>query len=313
MQTEIVLYTILTLCVLGCAAAAILHFVATKFYVYEDPKIDDVERALPGANCGGCGFSGCRAFAVELVEQSDISELNCPVGGAEMMAQIAESLGKAVAERTEEVATLRCGGCRDKRPETSHYDGAKSCAVAASLYGGSTGCSYGCFGYGDCVASCKFDAMAMNAESGLPEIDAERCVSCGACAKSCPKALIEMRKKMPKARAVYVACASKAKGAAVMKACKAGCIGCGKCLKVCPFEAITISDNLAYIDSYKCKLCRKCVGECPTGAIKLVGMDPLPKAKAEKPEKVEAKKTVETSEKEETKRVKTDSEKEVKQ
>ena len=98
-----------------------------------------------------------------------------------------------------------------------------------------------------------------------------------ACVKACPKMIIELRKKWPKNRAVYVSCVSKDKGAVVMKACKAGCIGCGKCQKVCAFGAITIENNLAYIDPQKCKLCRKCVNECPTGAIVLAGMDPLPK------------------------------------
>ena len=104
------------------------------------------------------------------------------------------------------------------------------------------------------------------------------CTACGACVKACPKMIIELRKKWPKNRAVYVSCVSKDKGAVVMKACKAGCIGCGKCVKVCAFDAITVENNLAYIDPQKCKLCRKCVNECPTGAIRLVGMDPLPKA-----------------------------------
>ena len=121
------------------------------------------------------------------------------------------------------------------------------------------------------------DAIRMNPATGLPEVDPDKCTACGACVKACPKMIIELRKKWPKNRAVYVSCVSKDKGAVVMKACKAGCIGCGKCQKVCAFGAITIENNLAYIDPQKCKLCRKCVNECPTGAIVLAGMDPLPK------------------------------------
>ena len=208
---------------------------------------------LPGANCGGCGFAGCRGLADALVKRADISSLFCPVGGAEVMKTVAAYLGKAAPEKEPQVATVRCGGSCEKRPRINAYDGVTSCAVAASLYGGETGCTYGCLGYGDCVTVCNFDAIAINPETRLPEVDFDKCTACGACVKACPKSIIELRKKWPKQRAVYVACVSKDKGAVVMKACKAGCIGCGKCEKVCPFGAITIQNNLAFIDSWKCK------------------------------------------------------------
>ena len=261
---EVLLYTILTLCVLGVLAAVILYVVAQKFKVEEDPRIDQVEKMLPGANCGGCGFAGCRGMAEALVKRDDISALYCPVGGGDCMKAVAGFLGKAAAEKEPQVATVRCGGTCEKRPRTNQFNGARSCAVAASLYIGETACS--------------FDAIHINPATGLPEVDADKCTACGACVKACPKQVIELRKKWPKNRAVYVSCVSKDKGAVVMKACKAGCIGCGKCAKVCPFGAITVENNLAYIDPQKCKLCRKCVNECPTGAIRLVGMEPLPKA-----------------------------------
>lgn len=273
----VLLSTILTLSLLGILAAVVLYFVAQKFKVEEDPRIDEVEKMLPGANCGGCGFAGCRGMADALVKNDDISALFCPVGGGDTMKGIAAYLGKAAPEKEPMVATVRCGGVCDKRPRTNTFDGAKSCAVASSLYVGETACAYGCLGYGDCVAACAFDAIHINPETGIAEVDAEKCTACGACVKACPKKIIELRKKWPKGRAVYVGCVSKDKGVVVMKACKAGCIGCGKCEKVCAFGAITIENNLAYIDSQKCKLCRKCVNECPTGAIKLVGMEPLPK------------------------------------
>ena len=273
----VLLSTILTLSLLGILAAVVLYFVAQKFKVEEDPRIDEVEKMLPGANCGGCGFAGCRGMADALVKNDDISALFCPVGGGDTMKGIAAYLGKAAAEKQPEVATVRCGGTCEKRPRTNDYNGVRSCAVASSLYVGETACAYGCLGYGDCVAACAFDAIHINPETGIAEVDAEKCTACGACVKACPKKIIELRKKWPKGRAVYVGCVSKDKGAVVMKACKAGCIGCGKCEKVCAFGAITIENNLAYIDSQKCKLCRKCVNECPTGAIKLVGMEPLPK------------------------------------
>lgn len=271
------LLTVLTLSVLGALLAVILFFVAQQFKVREDPRIGEVEKMLPGANCGGCGFAGCRAMAEALVSRDDISTLYCPVAGGEVMKAAATYLGKAAPEKNPQVATLRCGGSCQKRQKTNKYDGAKSCAVVNTMYVGESDCAYGCLGYGDCAHACIFGAIKMNPETGLIEIDPDKCTACGACVKACPKQLIELRKKWPKDRAIYVACRSRDKGAVVMKACKAGCIGCGKCAKVCPFGAITMEGSLAYIDSEKCKLCRKCVNECPTGAIHLVNMEPLPK------------------------------------
>lgn len=264
-------YTILTLVVLGAVLAAVLYFVAQKFKVEEDPRIDEVESKLPGANCGGCGFAGCRGMAEALVKNDDISALYCPVGGGDVMKGIADYLGKAAPEREPQVAVVRCAGSCANRPRTNQFDGAPSCAVVASLYGGETGCTFGCLGKGDCTSVCEFGAITMNAETGLPEVDDEKCTACGACVKACPKGVIELRKKFPKSRKVYVSCVNKDKGGVARKSCSAACIGCGKCAKVCPFGAITVENNLAFVDSTKCRLCRKCVVECPTGAIVEVG------------------------------------------
>ena len=188
------------------------------------------------------------------------------------------------------VAVVRCNGTCENRPKTNEYGGYQSCKVKAALYSGDTGCPFGCLGCGDCVAACQFGALSMDPVTGLPVVDEEKCTGCGACVKACPKNIIELRNKGPKGRRVFVSCVNKDKGAVARKACKAACIGCGKCEKECPFGAITVENNVAYIDFNKCRLCRKCVVVCPTGAIHDVNFPapaqkpaPKPAAAPEKP------------------------------
>lgn len=269
-----ILYTVVTLSAIGTSAAVILYFVAQKFKVFEDPRIDDVEHTLPGANCGGCGYAGCRAFAEACVKKNELSDLFCPVGGNDCMADVANILGIEAIKQDPRVAVVRCNGSCEHRPRTNKFDGATTCAIASSVYGGETGCHYGCHGYGDCVAACDFDALHMNPVTMLPEVVDDKCVACGACVEACPKDLIELRKKFPKERKIYVSCRNEEKGGIARKSCSVACIGCGKCEKECKFDAITIANNLAFIDSDKCKLCRKCVSVCPTNSIIEVGFPP---------------------------------------
>ncbi len=286
-----IVYTMIALSAIGALAAVILYFVAQKFKVYEDPRIDEVESALPGANCGGCGYAGCRAFAEACVKENDLTALFCPVGGNDCMTDVAGVLGLEAVAQDPRVAIVRCNGSCDHRPKTNQFDGASSCAVASSLYSGDTGCQYGCLSHGDCVAACDFDAIHMNPETGLPEVVDDKCVACGACVDACPKGLIELRKKAKKDRKIYVSCRNEDKGGIAKKACSVACIGCSKCFKVCPFDAISMNNNLAFIDSDKCKLCRKCVVECPTNAIvelnfppRKVKVEEAAKAKSAKPD-----------------------------
>lgn len=262
-----ILYTVVILSIIGTLSAIILYFVAQKFKVYEDPRIDQVEASLPGANCGGCGYAGCRAFADACVGKGELADLFCPVGGNDTMGNVADILGIAAIKKDPRVAVLRCNGSCEFRPKTNIFDGAMSCAIASSLYSGDTGCQYGCLGCGDCVTACDFDAIHMNPVTGLPEVIDEKCVACGACVKACPKTLIELRKKAPKDRKIYVACRNQDKGGVARKACSVACIGCSKCEKECKYDAIVMANNLAFIDSDKCKLCRKCVSVCPTNSI----------------------------------------------
>ena len=275
-MTDTIIWTIVILTVLGLILALILFWVAKKFKVEEDPRIDEVEKVMPGANCGGCGFAGCRAFADAAVHAPNLDNNYCPVGGNEVMKKVAAILGYEVKDKAPQVAVVRCNGTCDNRPVTNVYDGAPSCKVKAALYSGDTGCPFGCLGCGDCVNACVFGAISMDPATGLPVVDESKCTACGACAKACPKHIIEIRNKGPRSMRVFVSCVNKDKGAVARKACNAACIGCGKCAKVCAHEAITVADNVAYIDFTKCKLCKKCVAECPTGAIHAVNFPVLP-------------------------------------
>lgn len=287
MSYSIILYTVLMLSILGVLAAVILYFVAQKFKVYEDPRIDEVEAVLPGANCGGCGYPGCRGFAEAFVKADDISTFFCPVGGNETSAAAAKVVGKSAVEQAPMVAVVRCSGSPDHRPKTSIYNGATSCKVATTLFSGDTGCQYGCLGLADCVDACTFDAIYMDEETGLPVVIDDNCTACGACVTACPKDIIELRKKGPKGKRIFVSCINKDKGGMAKKSCSVACIGCNKCVKVCPHDAITLENFLAYIDYDKCKLCRKCVDECPTDAILEVNFPPKRK-KVEEEAKTES-------------------------
>lgn len=268
-----ILIAIIALGAIGLVAAAVLFLVSRKFAVHEDLRIGQVSEALPQANCGGCGYAGCAAFAAACVGEGLTGKF-CPVGGQDVMNNVADILGQTVEAADPKVAVVRCNGTCEHRPRLVQYDGFQSCAISALTYGGDTGCNYGCLGCGDCVSVCQFDAIHINPETLIAEVDESKCTACGACVEACPKDIIELRLRGKRDRRVFVSCVNKDKGAVARKACDVSCIGCGKCAKVCPFDAITVENNLAYIDPEICKSCRKCVEVCPTGAIHEVNFPP---------------------------------------
>ena len=287
---DFILSAVLVLGGIALIASVVLYVCSKKFAVKEDPRLALVAEQLPGANCGGCGFPGCSGLADALVKGADaglLDGLNCPVGGAEVMTKVADLLGMAMANTEPKVAVVRCNGTCENRPRIVDYDGLRTCSAMNSCGAGETGCGYGCLGCGDCVEACQFGAISINPETGIPEVNEENCTSCGACVKACPRNIIELRKRGPKSRRVYVQCVNKDKGPVAKKACKVACIGCGKCAKECKFEAITINANLSYIDPDKCRLCRKCEAVCPTGSIIAYNFPPR-KEKPAEPKAIEA-------------------------
>lgn len=273
-MSEIVIYTIITVSAIGILAAIILYIAAKKFHVVEDPRIDDIEDALPSANCGGCGYPGCRNFAEACVKAENLDDLFCPVGGNDIMKDVAGILGKEAVEKAPQVAVIKCSGSFEYRPRTNNYDGVANCTVASNLYSGDTGCQYGCLSLGECVDACTFDAMYMDEKTGLPVVIQDKCTACGDCVRACPKDIIELRNQGKKDRRIFVSCINEDKGGVAKKNCSVACTGCTKCEKECKFDAIKIENFLAYIDFTKCVLCRKCVSVCPTNAIHEINFTP---------------------------------------
>jgi Na+-translocating ferredoxin:NAD+ oxidoreductase RNF subunit RnfB len=275
---NVILIAVVVLGLVGLISAVVLFVASKKFAVYEDPRIKQVGEVLPQANCGGCGYPGCSGFATACVKASEsgsLSDLNCAPGGQKVMEQVAAILGLQASAAAPKVAVVRCQGTCDARPHGVEFDGAHSCRIQNMTGMGETQCLYGCLGEGDCEHACLFGAITVNPVTRIAEVDESKCTGCGACAKTCPRGIIELRPQGPKGRKVVVLCNNKDKGALATKECKASCIGCGKCVKTCEkFEAITLGTNLAHIDPDKCKMCLKCVEACPRGAIKAFNFPP---------------------------------------
>lgn len=250
--------------VLGAVALVLglgLALAAKKLAVRKDPVAERIEELLPGANCGGCGYPGCPAFA-EAVAEGKAPPNGCVVVGPEVDERIAKAAGQEVEESVKRIAVVRCGGGHSAT-DAFEYHGPPECASAMLVMGGQKTCPYGCLGFGDCVEACPFDAIRMG-DGGIPVVDEESCTACGKCVDACPKGIIDL---WPAENDVMVACSSKDKGGVARKACSVACIGCRKCEKACPVDAITVDDFLARIDPEKCINCGLCATECPTGAI----------------------------------------------
>ena len=257
---------------LGLVFGLVLAAASKVFYVETDPRLDQLNECLPGANCGGCGFAGCGAYA-EAVLKGEAPVGKCASGGNEAAKAMAAIMGVEAGEVTRKVALVRCSGARTYDAEgnltkgakmKAHYEGFHDC-LAASRVGGSgpLSCKFGCLGYGSCTKVCKYGAISV--KNGVAVVDEDLCVGCMACAQVCPRKIITA---VEPSQNVIIACNSLAKGAVTNRACTVGCIGCGKCMKNCPSGAITITNNLAQIDSSKCTNCGECAKVCPKGLIK---------------------------------------------
>lgn len=247
----------------GIFIGLLLGIAGEKLKVEVDQLELDVRAALPGNNCGGCGYPGCDGLAKAIAE-GRAAVNKCPVGGAAVAEKIAALMGEDAGETVRQTAYVMCGGTCDVTKESYKYSGVEDCTVMPFVpNGGAKTCTYGCMGYGSCVRSCQFDAI--HVIDGIAVVDREACKACGKCIAICPRHIIEL---IPYKAPVVVNCASKDKGKDVKAGCSVGCIGCGICQKQCEFDAIHVKDNIAHINYEKCTGCGKCVEKCPSKIIK---------------------------------------------
>jgi Na+-translocating ferredoxin:NAD+ oxidoreductase subunit B len=242
---------------------ALIMVTVKVFAIPVDDRLESIKNLLPGANCGACGYSGCEGYATALSEgEPDAGK--CTVGGPDTANELAALLGLSEPDFLPKVAQVMCQGTTANTSKRYEYTGTPGCAAATGLFSGPNSCSFGCLGYGDCVAACQFGAIDI--VDGIARINSDRCTACGLCVATCPKNLIFM---VPKHLNAYtVRCRNKWPGAQTRKNCKVGCIGCQRCFKVCEDSAITMDGPLAVIDPAKCTHCGKCLPVCPTQAIR---------------------------------------------
>ena len=258
-----ILIPVLVLAIIALLCALLLTVSSVFFSVKEDERVLEIRDALPGANCGSCGFSGCDGYAKALCDGSGVKTNLCTPGGDSVAKKIAEILGVEAEDVVERVAYVACNGSCMPEEKKYEYSGPKTCKAANMSYSGDRLCTFACLGYGDCAAVCPENAICIT-ERGVAEIDPRKCVGCGLCERTCPNNIIHLVNDTTR---VVVKCNNKNKGAQVRKICENGCIGCGKCERTCPVGAIKVVDNLAVIDYELCTGCGACRDACPIHCI----------------------------------------------
>ena len=248
---------------LGLVFGTILIVANKKLTIEEDPVVAAIRRALPGANCGACSYTGCDLYA-NAVADGRAKPNACPVGGEKLTLELSAILGVEAEFARREAAYVACSGSMRHSNFRYEYFGMDNCKAAMQLMGGgSKACPVGCLGLKSCMGVCLFDAIKM--VDGIAVIDKDKCTACGICLKICPKKIIRMA---PHSGTAAVLCASKQSAKEIRSYCSVGCIGCKLCEKSCEYDAITVSDNLAVINVKKCTGCNACADKCPMKAIK---------------------------------------------
>lgn len=263
MNVGAIITATLVVAAVGLFIGIFLGIAGKTFAVEVDEREVAVREALPGNNCGGCGFPGCDGLAAAIA-RGEAAVNACPVGGEPVGKIIAGIMGQEAVEAVRQAAFVKCAGTCEKTKENYAYDGVEDCEMLSFVPGGGAkACAYGCLGFGSCVKACPFDAISII--NGVAVVDKEACKACGKCVAKCPRHLIEL---VPYDQTVFVACSSKDKGKAVTSACEVGCIGCKKCEKTCENGAVSVTSFCAQIDYSKCTNCGACKEACPRGIIR---------------------------------------------
>lgn len=246
-----------SLSLMGLVLGGILAFASKVFAVKADERAEAVAGVLPGANCGGCGFAGCSAFA-QAVSDGKAPVTGCTAGGNEVAAKVAAVMGVTAETVERRMAYVMCCGTADVSRKKYEYKGVMDCYAAVKIGGGERECPSSCLGLGTCVNRCPFGAIELI--DSVAVVDKEKCSACGVCVASCPKQIIKM---IPYETKYVVHCSSAEKGGEVRKYCTVGCIGCKLCEKACEYGAIAVENNRAVIDYAKCTGCGACAEKCP--------------------------------------------------
>jgi len=233
----------LLLLALAVVMAYILGWAHQAFYVEVDPKVTAIERALPGVNCGGCGYVGCSEYA-QAVAAGESPPTLCGPGGTSCAKKLAQIMGVEVAEAYPYRAVVHCAAKESQRlpVDKPQYQGEPTCA-AANLVADYQGCIYGCLGLGDCVRACDYDAI--HVIDGLAVVDYDNCIGCKACSVVCPRNIISMV-PFKSEEMLVVACSNRDTGLEVKAVCEIGCTGCSACSR--KSDDIAMEDGLPTIN-----------------------------------------------------------------